>query len=225
MKPPRTPPPLPKPFSGEVPILDDPIRLACLQGWTEEVYADFLALQNGRLSKDEFREKYLCTRAILDLDMTGFTQSSIQEGQIDSLLRIFDTQKLAIPALESFGAIFVRAFADDLVALFDDVHQAFDAALEIHSRVAHFNGQSKREVPTECCIGIGYGQVYAIGPNLAQGLEMNLASKLGEDIARGGETLVTEKAYAALAQRADVEFVRQIHDDMDIAFFSARPVD
>ena len=41
------------------------------------------------------------------------------------------------------------------------------------------------EHPTLCCAGIGFGQVLAIGPNLAQGDEMNRASKLGEDIARG----------------------------------------
>jgi len=208
--------------STELPVVDDPTQLAYARGWTEEVYADLLALQSGAISKNDFRKKYLRTRAILDLDMTGFTHTSIQEGQIDSLLRIFDTQKIAIPVLEENGAGLIRAFADDLVALFDNAHQAFDAAMEIHSRVAHFNSKGTRELPTECCIGIGFGQVYAIGPNLAQGIEMNLAAKLGEDIARGGETLLTEKAHAALSSLYDVTFERQIHDELDVAFFRVR---
>lgn len=221
-KPPDT---LPEPqaFEGDLPILDDPLRLANLQGWSEEVYSDFLALQNGQFSKAAFRDKYLVTRAILDLDMTGFTQMSIQEGQIESLLRIFDTQKVAIPVLEKHKAILTRAFADDLVALFEDVNHAFDAALQIHHAVARSNKARGIKSPTECCIGIGFGQVYAIGPNLAQGREMNLASKLGEDIARGGETLVTEQAHAALADRDDICFERQIHDDLNVVFYKAMP--
>jgi len=30
--------------------------------------------------------------------------------------------------------------------------------------------------PLQCCIGLGWGDVYAIGPNLAMGAEMNRAS-------------------------------------------------
>ncbi len=204
---------------NDLPMVDDPGRLAGLRWWSEEVYADFRALQAGELSRDEFRGKYLRTRAILDLDMTGFTQSSMQEGQIDSLLRIFDIQKIAIPVLEQSGAGLVRAFADDLVALFDNTHQAVEAAFEIHRRVGVFNSDSTREVHTECCIGIGFGEVYAIGSNLAQGREMNLAAKLGEDIARGGETLLTEQAYHALSSRSDVEFERQLHDELNVRFY------
>ena len=45
-----------------------------------------------------------------------------------------------------------------------------------------------------CCAGVGYGRVLAIGPNLAQGDEMNRASKLGEDLAVKAETLITDRA-------------------------------
>ncbi|NNF61813.1 MAG: hypothetical protein HKN06_10870 [Gammaproteobacteria bacterium] len=208
-----------RPVTSEPELASNPTRLASTRGWAEEVYVDFIALQNGEMSKDKFRKKYLRTRAILDLDMTGFTIGTLNEGQIDTLLRIFDIQKIAIPVLEDNGAGLVRAFADDLVALFDNAHQAFDAAMEIHERVAAFNKNGQYPVPTECCIGIGFGQVYAIGPNLAQGIEMNLAAKLGEDIARGGETLLTQQAYDALSHLEEVGFERQLHDELDVPFY------
>jgi adenylate cyclase len=47
--------------------------------------------------------------------------------------------------------------------------------------------------------GIGFGTVLAIGEDDVYGDEMNLASKLGEDLARPEEVLLTPAAHAALA--------------------------
>jgi class 3 adenylate cyclase len=63
--------------------------------------------------------------------------------------------------------------------------------------------------------------VLAIGPDLAQGDEMNRAAKLGEDIARGQETLVTESVFRALEHRAEVEFEEQHEDDLLFRFYRA----
>ncbi len=46
------------------------------------------------------------------------------------------------------------------------------------------------------------------------GDEMNRASKLGEDMARGGETLLTEQARDAMVDRSDVQFEPQTTDDL-----------
>jgi hypothetical protein len=65
--------------------------------------------------------------------------------------------------------------------------------------------------------------VYAIGPNLAMGDEMNRASKLGEDTARGNETLVTSNAYFALRSRPDVLFEQVASDDQLFPYYRASP--
>ena len=38
------------------PLLDDASELASFQGWTEEVYVDFLRLQRGELTEAEFND-------------------------------------------------------------------------------------------------------------------------------------------------------------------------
>lgn len=206
-------------------LLEDAARLAGYQGWTEEVYRDFLRLQRGEMSPAQFDEKYHWERAILNMDMTGFTASAIRQGELESLLRIFDAQKVCLPVLEEHGAGLVRCFADDIVALFESTDAALSAALEIHRRVELFNASPlASRHPTRCCAGIGFGTVFAIGPNLAQGDEMNKASKLGEDIARAGETLLTERARAALTHRDDVHFEEQDQDDQLFPFYRAVPV-
>ena len=204
------------------PLLDDASTLASFQGWTEEVYADFLLLQSGELSEAEFNEKYHWERAILVMDMTGFTNAAMHRGEIHSLLRIVDAQKVVIPILQEFGAQLIRCFADDVIALFEDPNHALDASFEIHRRIEVFNDSPlSSDHPTRCCAGIGFGTVFAIGPNLAQGDEMNRAAKLGEDIARANETLLTENAFSATGHRNDVHFEKQDSDDQLFPFYRA----
>ena len=204
------------------PLLDSPAALARCDGWTEEVYHDLLALQQGRVTHEALDAKYLCRRAILTLDLTGFTVQAMKGRPLNSLLRILDAQKVCIPVLHEHGSLLVRAFADDLVGLFEEPGQALDAAFEIHRRVSQFNrSEHASENPALACIGIGYGEVYAIGPNLAMGDEMNRAAKLGEDTARGNETLVTSNVYAALRNRSDVLFEQLASDDQLFPYYRA----
>ena len=207
-------------------LLELPEELAACGGWTREVYADLLALQDGRLTRDAFEARYRYRTAILTLDLTGFTVSCFEGGEPEAFLRILDVQKICVPALREHGATLVRAFADDIVALFADAGLALDAAFELHRRVALFRAQHRPGgAPFECCAGIGYGEVYAFGPNRAMGDEMNRSSKLGEDIARGGETLVTQNVYDALRGRPDVVLEPVTGDDKLFPYYRAEPAD
>lgn len=207
----------------QFPLADDPTQLARLQGWSEEVYRDLLAVQRSALSLQEFDAKYLTKKAILVLDITGFTVNTIRAGAVQSFLRILDVHKVCLPVFREKHAEFVRTFADDMVALFPDPDPAVEAALEIHRRIRTEGWASPRSGSRpECCIGIGYGPVYAIGPNHAMGDEMNRASKLGEDTARGGETLVTEGVESALGTRSGLGFEPQKSDDLLFPYFRIR---
>lgn len=203
-------------------LLEDADELAGFEGWGREVYRDFLDIQAGRLGESEFWDKYGYRRAVLSLDMTGFTVTTMHDGELQSLLRILDAQKVCAPTLQDFDAELIRFFADDIVALFKDPSVALDAAFEIHRRIRLFNASDlASDIATECCIGIGFGEVLAIGPNLSQGNEMVQASKLGEDIARANEVLLTEHAFEALQHRDDVKFERQAFDDQLFPFYRA----
>ena len=204
------------------PLIEDTSELSAYRGWSEEVYSDFLAFQQGALSSEAFHQKYQRQCAILSLDMTGFTSTAMSIGELPSLLRIFDAQRVCIPVLKDFDANLIRCFADDIVAIFDDPNNAIDAAFEAHRRIELFNKSSLApDRPTRCCVGIGFGKVFAIGPNLAQGDEMNRTSKLGEDIARANETLITENAFNALKERTDIQFQLQASDDQLFPFYRA----
>jgi class 3 adenylate cyclase len=206
-------------------LLEDPRELSSYCGWSEDVYRDFLACQRGTLSSEEFHHRYRQDCTILSIDMTGFTVSAMNMGELQSLLRILDAQKVCIPVLKEYSAKLIRCFADDIVAIFDDPNNAINAAFEIHRRVELFrHSPQASNDPTECSIGIGHGAVFKIGPNLSQGDEMNRASKLGEDIARAKETLLTENAFDALKARTDISFELQVSDDQLFPFYRATPI-
>lgn len=200
-------------------FLEDPVELARFEGWSETVYRDLIAVQRGTMSEQQFDAKYVRRLAVLVLDLTGFTENTMRGGALHGFLRILDAQRVCLPILRDAGAEFVRTFADDIVALFAQPQAALDAALEIHDRAARPDWPSPTRERAECCIGVGYGAVYAIGPNHAMGDEMNRASKLGEDTARGGETLITEGAYEAVRRRSDLAFEPQTHDDLLFPYF------
>ena len=100
------------------PLLNDPKTLAGYKGWSEDVYHDFFRLQRGEMQESEFRDKYHRERAILSIDMTGYTASAMQYGELQSLLRIMNAQRVVIPVLQEWDAELIRCFADDIVALF-----------------------------------------------------------------------------------------------------------
>lgn len=205
-------------------LLEDARELSSYCGWSEDVYRDFLACQRGTLSFEEFHQKYQQQNTIMAIDMTGFTASAMNIGELQSLLRIVDAQKVCIPVLKDFSARLIRCFADDIVAIFHEPDHAIDAAFEIHRRLQLFRHSPQASGDTtQCCIGIGHGKVFAIGPNLSQGDEMNRAAKLGEDIARANETLLTERAFDALKTRTDIRFELQTSDDQLFPFYRAIP--
>ncbi len=107
------------------PMLDDAAQLASYEGWSQEVYADFFRLRRNEMTDTEFREKYHDERAILSMDMTGFTSSAMHRGELQSFLRIVDAQTVVIPVLQEFGADLIRCFADDIVALFAEPNRRY----------------------------------------------------------------------------------------------------
>jgi adenylate cyclase len=202
-------------------IEENPRNLAELGFWNKNVYKDLLACQKGHMTEDEFTKKYHKRAAILCLDMTGFTKSTLSGSALYSFFRILNVQKICYPVFKDCGADIIHAFADNFTVIFRDPSDALDASFEIHKRIDVYNeSDTDMKAIAQCCIGIGYGNVYSIGHDQAMGDEMNRASVLGEDTAKGSETLVTENVYKELKHRTDCLFKLQTHDDVPFPFYA-----
>jgi class 3 adenylate cyclase len=137
-------------------------------------------------------------KAVLALDMSGFSRTTQQHGIISFLLMIHQMQLICRPCVEQCGGMVIKTDADNLFCLFDTVADAVRASREIITRLNAANAVLPADRQLYVAFGIGYGKILNIGDEDIFGDEMNLACKLGEDIAERGEILLTSAANAEL---------------------------
>ena len=122
-------------------------------------------------------------KAVLALDMSGFSLSVRRNGILSYLCRIRRMQQAMAPLLPQFDGQLVKFEADNLLAVFDEPRQAMAAARAML--------RSAEEIPLGVAIGIDYGPILLVPGQDCFGDAVNIAYKLGEDVAREGEILVT----------------------------------
>jgi class 3 adenylate cyclase len=146
----------------------------------------------------KIRETFAETHAIMVLDMSGFSRLTIRYGIIHFLAMIHRMNAIVSPAVEEYGGRVVKLDADDVFAVFPDVGKALDASIDILKRLEAVNTGLPEELDLYASMGIGYGEVLNLEDDMF-GEQMNLASKLGEDLARRSEILLTEAAHQQIA--------------------------
>ncbi len=137
-------------------------------------------------------------KAVLILDMSGFCRTTHIYGIVSFLLMIYRMQLICRPCVEQNGGVVIKADADNLFCLFDTVREAVRASRQIIDHLNTANSVLPVEQHLYAAIGIGYGRILNIAGQDMFGDEVNLASKLGEDIAGMGEVLLTAGARAGL---------------------------
>jgi class 3 adenylate cyclase len=139
-------------------------------------------------------------KAILVLDMSGFSRTTQQFGIISFLLMIHQMRSICEPCIEQNRGILIKAEADNLFCLFDKVIDAVTASQEMNDCLNAANAVLPAEQHLYASFGIGYGKILNIANEDIFGNEVNLASKLGEDIAGRGEILLSSSARAELGE-------------------------
>lgn len=146
--------------------------------------------------EDEIFERYGRTVAVVILDSSGFSRVSEEHGILYFLSKLVIMRQIVGPILDNSNNLDFKFEADNVYAVFDHPNDAIRASLKVHEAVHKSKLMLTDSEPFRVCIGIGYGKMlYSESLEGYFGEEMNLASKLGEDIAGGGETLITVSAY------------------------------
>jgi class 3 adenylate cyclase len=136
--------------------------------------------------------------AIVVIDSCGFSRSVRQHGIVNYLARLERLERVVSPLIEQHGGRVLRVEADNIFALFKDIDAAVRCAAEVQLHVEIANEPLPAASEIYVAIGVGYGRVLLVGDNDAYGDEMNVACKLGEDLAERGEILLTASAYATI---------------------------
>lgn len=143
----------------------------------------------------QIRDVFSHTCAIFVLDMSGFSRLTLRYGILHFLGMIRRMGVISEPIILQFGGRVIKQEADNLFAVFPDVMSAIAASFSILEDLAAVNTGLPDDQDIHVGIGIGYGEVLVVGDNDPYGSEMNLACKLGEDLARRGEILLTQAAF------------------------------
>lgn len=147
---------------------------------------------------DQLRDAFQRNVAMLVLDMVGFSRLTVEHGIIHYLAMIHQMNEAARPAITGNGGVVIKQEADNLYAIFEDPALALESALDIFRAFDAVNSVVGPDRDIFGSIGIGYGATLVIDEKDIFGSEVNIACKLGEDLAGKGEILLTQSAYAAL---------------------------
>lgn len=131
--------------------------------------------------------------APLVLDMSGFSRLTQRYGIIHYLAMIRRMRKVVGPQVKAHGGMVVKFEADNAFCVFPNPDAAIDAVLAINADLKILNDATPDESDVHVCVGIGWGKILLACDDM-YGNELNLAAKLGEDVAEKGEILVTDAA-------------------------------
>ena len=146
------------------------------------------------------------TLAIVYTDTDDFTLTVARHGMMHFLMIFARAVRVLRPIVARHGGRLVKIEADSLLLVFKDAGRACRAVIAMAAALERVNRGKPESERVVFSFGIGFGQMLDLGHDVL-GLEVNLASKLGEDRAVPGEVLFTEAAVAALPPplRARVE--------------------
>lgn len=137
---------------------------------------------------DSFGEKW----CVMFTDLSGFSRGTEKFGIIHFMQIIFESERLILPIIEDFDGFLIKSEGDSLLVLFKRPEKALLCCKRIHEVLQEYNKTKCEEEKILFCVGLGYGDILNIGFADVFGAEVNAASKLGEDIAKAWEILVTE---------------------------------
>jgi class 3 adenylate cyclase len=143
---------------------------------------------------------------VMFTDLSGFSRGVARFGIIHFLQTIHESERLLIPVIEEHDGILLKVEGDSMLVIFRNVPKALNAAIQMQRVLRVYNADRSGEEQVLLCVGLGYGSMLRIGDVDVFGAEVNAASKLGEDVARAWEILVTEAVRERGQEIEDIGF-------------------
>ena len=176
--------------------------------------------QREAAARQQFGERL----AIIMADSVGFSRITQEAGIVHFISKMASARSLLGTVLQDSSATAFSFHADNCIAFFKTPDQALDAAIAMQSVICQSGLALNEREPYGLSIGLGYGDVLRAGDEEGYfGNEVNLASKLGEDIGGRDDILLTQSAFEGLQTRAQhkVEAREAVVSGMGIQFFAA----
>lgn len=169
------------------------LRAALQKRWTlsqQQGDVDASALLN---IDQDICAQYETTVSPVVIDLAGFTSSAAQHGIIAHLSKIEMLRALLSPVIENNHGTLVKEEADNVFAFFPKPTQSLIAISAIFDTLGKHNDGLEDYAHIDISVGVGYGPTLVL-PHDMWGTDFNFCCKLGEDLAKSNEVLVTADA-------------------------------
>jgi adenylate cyclase len=144
---------------------------------------------------------------VMFTDLSGFSRRVAEFGIIHFLQTIHESERLLIPVIDTHDGFVLKVEGDSFLAIFRNAHKCLQCALAMQQTVSDYNIERLEEEKVLLCIGLGYGRMLRIGDSDVYGVEVNAASRLGEDLANSGEILVTGAFHEQCKDLSEIAFL------------------
>jgi len=179
---------------------------------TSEQFFDRLRKRNKRNAArvdKEIEELSLDDVTVMMVDSSGFTRKTHAYGILQFLTIMTHCYDKIIPRLEARGGITLSRNADNIFALFEKPDDAVRAAIDMQQWLHKWNKGKSDAEQYSVCIGINSGTVVRLADNV-YGDMVNIAAKLGEDVAAKDQILITGVVAEQVGKRFDTRYDRTI---------------
>ena len=140
--------------------------------------------------------------AMMVVDSVGFSRTTRAHGIVHFLTKMAAAREIMTLVLEESRVTSYGFHADNCIAHFASPDDALETAIELQRSIFKSGLWLNPEELYGLSIGVGFGKVlYAESMEGYFGDEMNLASKLGEDVGGRDDILLTESAFNCLSNQ------------------------
>jgi len=144
--------------------------------------------------------------SIMFTDLSGFSRGVDKFGIIHFLQIIHESERMFIPIIEENDGILLKIEGDSFLVIFRNVNKSLKCSIEMQRTCKIYNQGKAEEEKIMLSVGLGFGKVLRIGDLDVFGAEVNASSKLGEDIGKPWEILITQGVKDNIKDFPDISF-------------------
>ena len=157
----------------------------------------------------EIEDQCVHETTVMMCDSSGFTRRTHDYGILHFLAVMTQVYDRIERILARHRGTLISRGADNLLAIFDDPVKGVDAAIAMQRLLARLNeGKSDRD-QFQLCMGFHHGKILRVKDGIF-GDKVNIASKIGEDLASADEILVTGEVAKRLPARIKRAYARSV---------------
>ncbi len=178
---------------------------------------------HGKIESDLW-QKYGCKKAVMMVDMSGFTVLSRQHGIVHYLSMIKRMKSIVSTRIHDYGLV-VKFIGDNCLAVFSDPLSAIRFSMLLSDTFSIGNVVAPDSLDIYISCGIDFGDILMVEQKDCFGHAVNISSKLGEDVAKPGQILITQEAMDSIPESAGIQVddrKKQNISNTELVFYTLR---